>query len=590
MRLQTLTMRSALLLGASVSAWAMAGCGGTGPGSAGGSGRAQMVIHWPERSRLIPDASNSIKVVMSSAQQVVASTVVPRPSAGGQASVSFDTLPPGDLTVLVSAYPQADGTGVVQASATIPLTINPGEVTPFSVTMASTIDHMEVSPATASVVIGATAQLTATAKDAAGSVVLTSPAKVQWASSDSGVATVDAGGLVTAVAVGIAQVTVTDTESGKSAQASVTVTDVPGTGTPEYTVTDLGVLSPDPGYSQGMAVNNTGQAVGASLEQITSHGFLWQNGAMSKLNSLNSDDSYAYAISDSGVAVGVNGANAALWQNGQMTDLGNPGGFFTGAYGVNTSGQVVGTSYDLDGGAKAYLWSGGQPTDLGTLGGPSSFAHAINSQGKVVGGADTASTSTDGLPIGHAFVWQNGQMTDLGTIGAYESVAYAISDNDVIVGQVFDESVRHGFVWQNGQMTDIGVLSADLTEVKPLSVNGQGVVVGLTSSPVDSRAFRWSSAGMYDLNDLIDPNSGWTLAEAHGINDQGQIVGTGTVNGSTHAFLLTPTGRSAKLDRPHGGRAASAGRTRVAPRKPSRYDVRYALTSAERRRLLRMRR
>lgn len=45
---------------------------------------------------------------------------------------------------------------------------------------------------------------------------------------------------------------------------------------------------------------------------------------------------------------------------------------------------------------------------------------------------------------------------------------------------------------------------------------------------------------MADLNTLIDPASGWTLFDARDINDAGQIVGTGTISGTQHAFLLTP--------------------------------------------------
>ncbi len=45
---------------------------------------------------------------------------------------------------------------------------------------------------------------------------------------------------------------------------------------------------------------------------------------------------------------------------------------------------------------------------------------------------------------------------------------------------------------------------------------------------------------MQNLNDLIDPSSGWTLM-ATGINDAGQIVGAGfNPQGEYHAFLLTP--------------------------------------------------
>jgi len=45
-----------------------------------------------------------------------------------------------------------------------------------------------------------------------------------------------------------------------------------------------------------------------------------------------------------------------------------------------------------------------------------------------------------------------------------------------------------------------------------------------------------------NLNNLIPPGSGFTLTDAPAINDNGQIVATGTSNtsGQTHAFLLTP--------------------------------------------------
>src|SRR6185437_16421157 len=95
-----------------------------------------------------------------------------------------------------------------------------------------------VSPATASLTVGGTQQLSAVVKDAAGTV-LTGRA-VSWASSNAAVATVSAGGLVTGVAAG--SVAITATSEGKSASASFTVTAVvvvpPGGGSCSL-VTDL---------------------------------------------------------------------------------------------------------------------------------------------------------------------------------------------------------------------------------------------------------------------------------------------------------------------------------------------------------------
>ena len=39
---------------------------------------------------------------------------------------------------------------------------------------------------------------------------------------------------------------------------------------------------------------------------------------------------------------------------------------------------------------------------------------------------------------------------------------------------------------------------------------------------------------------MIPAGSGWALQSANGINDRGQIVGTGLHNGHTRAYLLTP--------------------------------------------------
>jgi hypothetical protein len=76
-----------------------------------------------------------------------------------------------------------------------------------------------VAPGSASLAVGGTQQLAATLKDAAGNVL--TGRTVGWASSNPAVATVTAGGLVTAVAAGAA--TVTATSEGQSGAAAVTV-------------------------------------------------------------------------------------------------------------------------------------------------------------------------------------------------------------------------------------------------------------------------------------------------------------------------------------------------------------------------------
>lgn len=88
----------------------------------------------------------------------------------------------------------------------------------------STVASVEVSPASASLAVPETVQLTATPKDATGAPM--SGKTVTWTTSASGVASVSSSGLVTSVAAGTA--TITATVEGRSGSAAITVTQVQG--------------------------------------------------------------------------------------------------------------------------------------------------------------------------------------------------------------------------------------------------------------------------------------------------------------------------------------------------------------------------
>ncbi len=80
-----------------------------------------------------------------------------------------------------------------------------------------------VAPASPSVVVGGTQQLTATLKDASGNTL--TDRTVSWTTSDATKATVSSTGLVTAVAVGSA--TITATSEGMAGPSAVTILPVP---------------------------------------------------------------------------------------------------------------------------------------------------------------------------------------------------------------------------------------------------------------------------------------------------------------------------------------------------------------------------
>ncbi len=65
----------------------------------------------------------------------------------------------------------------------------------------------------------------------------------------------------------------------------------------------------------------------------------------------------------------------------------------------------------------------------------------------------------------------------------------------------------------------------------------RGQIVGSSGN----RAVHWENDQIVDLNTLIPPKSGWVLTKATGINENGQIVGVGSLGGDPfRAFILSP--------------------------------------------------
>jgi uncharacterized protein YjdB len=111
-------------------------------------------------------------------------------------------------------------TGATAGTATITATSGGKSGTAQLTVTQIPIGSIAVAPATASVFVGATVQLTATPRDAAGNPL--TGRVVSWTTSSAAVASVSQSGLVTGVAAGSA--TITATSEGKSGTAQVTVT------------------------------------------------------------------------------------------------------------------------------------------------------------------------------------------------------------------------------------------------------------------------------------------------------------------------------------------------------------------------------
>lgn len=195
-----------------------AGCGGGGRQEA--KGTFSVKFAWPAHAgRVIPTAAQSIRV------QVLRNTTVTNEALLTPTApvANFTEVPTGTVTVKAVAYPTAGGTGTALASAQTTQTITANGTASVSLTMASTIDHLDLTPDTINLALSGilTRQTTVTAYDTAGSVVLMSPSDLTYSSTGLSVFLVSPTGLVTGVGVGNATLVVTDAVSGKSDSSAV---------------------------------------------------------------------------------------------------------------------------------------------------------------------------------------------------------------------------------------------------------------------------------------------------------------------------------------------------------------------------------
>ena len=315
---------------------------------------------------------------------------------------------------------------------------------------------------------------------------------------------------------------------------------------PLYAITDLGTLTTG-GTSIATAVNNAGEVVGYGLSTTgIEHGFKWINGTITDLGTETGGSySQANAVNDAGQIAGTADRTSGgygypvRWSAaGVIQDL---GGTVTNSLGVGNaidpSGQVAGGQRpaNSEGSPIGILYSQtGTPTYLGNPPDSLDAAAGINAKDQVVGSP--------------AFVWQAGTVTSLpGVPGAGGASANAINISGQVVGSVAEpgtSNIQDAALWQNGALTVLGGIGG-IQYNQANAINAAGQIVGTANPECQPCAapiawLREPGGSLTALSTLIPASSGWTLQQANGINDRGQIVGAGLHNGTLHGYLLTP--------------------------------------------------
>jgi probable HAF family extracellular repeat protein len=327
-----------------------------------------------------------------------------------------------------------------------------------------------------------------------------------------------------------------------------------------YSVTDLGkwetVIIND--------LNDAGQAVGVVRPvpgSGMSYAFVYDGSAAGNVTPLGGSlvptnypavrDSLPVAINNNGqvLAMDQTGAVAGtrngtfVYASGQIATLPGTGvalddrGQVTGYTGIESTGDPRGPFNP-----RSYLYDLAtmKLQQLTTAGAPPTEPQAINDAGQVVGTVFTqiGPTSVAGQP----FLYSGGNLTNLGTLGGRTGAAQAINVQGDVVGSAETAGGQwHAFLYSKGVMRDLGTLPGSTTSVA-VSINSLGEIVGNSNTPYVLLPYVVSNGLMTNLNDLIDPKSGWSLIQANKINNRGQILALGQGSQGLENLLLTPLG------------------------------------------------
>lgn len=312
-----------------------------------------------------------------------------------------------------------------------------------------------------------------------------------------------------------------------------------------YTLIDLGP------NVEPKAINNVGVVVGSSnTEQYPSTAFSWSvEGGMKIING----GIEANAVNDNGLVAG-NTVDGAFIANREWSDY--------GAFGVNQTGMVAG--YKV--GSNPYqprslpynpaIYNGKQWEffDIARLY-PRGTRQGVYADRFILNAINEA-----GLSVGYKYRYglagssailinTNGQINDYSDVLFLPTPAGGqaadINNNNKVIGITGSNTRTIPVIYSQAFVYDydmnnfviLPILEGGLRS-RSNDINENNEVVGSSESAIGGRAVLWVGETVLDLNDEVNAPQ-WVLTEATAINDNGDIVGIGLLNGSAHGFVLT---------------------------------------------------
>ncbi|GAO44090.1 hypothetical protein [Flavihumibacter petaseus] len=273
---------------------------------------------------------------------------------------------------------------------------------------------------------------------------------------------------------------------------------------------------------------------------------------------------------------------AMAWDAAGYTLIGPPG-FYSHASGLNSKQLLTGNYVDDKHIAHPFVWDSATgtltllnlPPQNSNSGG--AIVNAINDNNQMAGYAEQLSGSPSLLDL----FWSGLNSNPVGSANQIvDSWAVGINNNGIIIGSIYNSTGFQGFIEDsatqiktliancngciaitdhpkpqvliykntnkyksymfdtlNNKTSDLNVPGDDSYAY---DINNHGVIAGESAN---DGAVTWKGLVKVKLNSPLISDAqakGWDLTTALSINDQGQIVGTGIVNGNESPWMLQP--------------------------------------------------
>jgi probable HAF family extracellular repeat protein len=133
-------------------------------------------------------------------------------------------------------------------------------------------------------------------------------------------------------------------------------------------------------------------------------------------------------------------------------------------------------------------------------------------------------------------------VVDLGPFDNNRNDVLALNDSGQCAGVSLNRETGRieAFRQEDGVRCMLGTLGGSFSIARDLNNHGEVVGGSLTKDDENFHGFIYRNNRLYDLNEFLEPGTGWELLQALGINNHGEIIAIGSHTGQDRIVLLRP--------------------------------------------------